>query len=77
MNLVDYFGGTFIIVFLASFEVIAISWIYGKFLFFNLFRMITKLILFLISQESIIFWTILNSWWAADLRFIGDSAGAS
>ncbi|KAG7209786.1 hypothetical protein KM043_011404 [Ampulex compressa] len=29
LNLVDYFGGTFIIVFLASFEVIAISWIYG------------------------------------------------
>ncbi|XP_050448009.1 sodium-dependent nutrient amino acid transporter 1-like isoform X2 [Cataglyphis hispanica] len=29
LNLVDYFGGTFIIVFLASFEVIAISWVYG------------------------------------------------
>lgn len=29
LNLVDYFGGTFIIVFLASFEVIAVSWIYG------------------------------------------------
>ncbi|XP_076161702.1 sodium-dependent nutrient amino acid transporter 1 isoform X2 [Ptiloglossa arizonensis] len=29
LNLVDYFGGTFIIVFLASFEVMAISWIYG------------------------------------------------
>ncbi|XP_033336012.2 sodium-dependent nutrient amino acid transporter 1 isoform X1 [Megalopta genalis] len=29
LNLVDYFGGTFIIVFLASFELIAISWIYG------------------------------------------------
>lgn len=30
LNLVDYFGGTFIIVFLASFEVIAISWVYGN-----------------------------------------------
>ncbi|XP_076640889.1 sodium-dependent nutrient amino acid transporter 1 [Halictus rubicundus] len=29
LNLVDYFGGTFIIVFLASFELIAISWVYG------------------------------------------------
>ncbi|XP_012538363.1 sodium-dependent nutrient amino acid transporter 1 isoform X2 [Monomorium pharaonis] len=29
LNLVDYFGGTFIIVFLASFEMIAISWVYG------------------------------------------------
>ncbi|XP_012219264.2 sodium-dependent nutrient amino acid transporter 1-like isoform X1 [Linepithema humile] len=29
LNLVDYFGGTFIIVFLACFEVIGISWIYG------------------------------------------------
>lgn len=29
LNLVDYFGGTFIVVFLASFEVIAISWVYG------------------------------------------------
>lgn len=29
LNLVDYFCGTFIIVILASFEVIAISWIYG------------------------------------------------
>ncbi|XP_076755461.1 sodium-dependent nutrient amino acid transporter 1 isoform X1 [Xylocopa sonorina] len=29
LNLVDYFGGTFIIVFLACFEVIAISWVYG------------------------------------------------
>ncbi|XP_053988541.1 sodium-dependent nutrient amino acid transporter 1-like [Hylaeus volcanicus] len=29
LNLVDYFGGTFIIVFLASFEVIGISWVYG------------------------------------------------
>ncbi|KMQ91549.1 sodium-dependent nutrient amino acid transporter 1-like protein, partial [Lasius niger] len=29
LNLVDYFGGTFIIVFLASFEVIAISWVYA------------------------------------------------
>lgn len=29
LNLVDYFGGTFIIVFLASFEVIAIAWVYG------------------------------------------------
>ncbi|XP_017760556.1 PREDICTED: sodium-dependent nutrient amino acid transporter 1-like isoform X1 [Eufriesea mexicana] len=29
LNLVDYFGGTFIIVFLAFFEVIAISWVYG------------------------------------------------
>ncbi|XP_015590860.1 sodium-dependent nutrient amino acid transporter 1 isoform X2 [Cephus cinctus] len=29
LNLVDYFGGTFIIVFLASFEVVAISWVYG------------------------------------------------
>lgn len=40
LNLVDYFGGTFIIVFLASFEVIAISWVYGnnlryKFYFFK------------------------------------------
>lgn len=29
LNLIDYFCGTFIIVILASFEVIAISWIYG------------------------------------------------
>lgn len=29
LNLVDYFGGTFIIVFLASFELVAVSWIYG------------------------------------------------
>ncbi|XP_076624730.1 sodium-dependent nutrient amino acid transporter 1 isoform X2 [Colletes latitarsis] len=29
LNLIDYFGGTFIIVFLASFEVIGISWVYG------------------------------------------------
>ncbi|XP_076679956.1 sodium-dependent nutrient amino acid transporter 1 [Andrena cerasifolii] len=29
LNLVDYFGGTFIIVFLAFFEVIAVSWVYG------------------------------------------------
>ncbi|XP_043599061.1 sodium-dependent nutrient amino acid transporter 1-like [Bombus pyrosoma] len=29
LNLVDYFGGTFIIVFLACFEIIAISWVYG------------------------------------------------
>ncbi|XP_015434041.1 PREDICTED: sodium-dependent nutrient amino acid transporter 1-like [Dufourea novaeangliae] len=29
LNLVDYFGGTFIVVFLASFELIAISWVYG------------------------------------------------
>ncbi|TGZ32358.1 Transporter, partial [Temnothorax longispinosus] len=28
LNLVDYFGGIFIIVFLASFEMIAISWVY-------------------------------------------------
>ncbi|XP_014476330.1 PREDICTED: sodium-dependent nutrient amino acid transporter 1-like isoform X2 [Dinoponera quadriceps] len=29
LNLVDYFGGTFIIVFLASFEVVAVAWVYG------------------------------------------------
>ncbi|XP_031829550.1 sodium-dependent nutrient amino acid transporter 1 [Nomia melanderi] len=29
LNLVDYFGGTFIIVFLASFELVAVSWVYG------------------------------------------------
>ncbi|XP_043669761.1 sodium-dependent nutrient amino acid transporter 1-like isoform X1 [Vespula pensylvanica] len=29
LNLIDYFCGTFIVVILASFEVIAISWIYG------------------------------------------------
>lgn len=34
INLIDYFAGTFIIIFLASFEIIAIAWVYGKYLFF-------------------------------------------
>ncbi|KAK0173835.1 hypothetical protein PV328_006978 [Microctonus aethiopoides] len=29
VNLIDYFAGTFIIIFLASFEIIAIAWVYG------------------------------------------------
>lgn len=33
----DYFGGTFIIVFLASFEMIAISWVYGNNFYSTLF----------------------------------------
>lgn len=33
INLVDYYAGTFILIVLATCEVIGISWIYGKVIF--------------------------------------------
>lgn len=30
LNLVDYFAGTFILVMMGTFEVVGVSWVYGK-----------------------------------------------
>lgn len=41
LNLVDYFGGTFILVLLACFEVVAVSWVYGTYHRYFLFERIS------------------------------------